>query len=250
MARAVLDEIRGTPEIHISHLKPGAGQRIIDQLGACAPGRPLRALGRGDLLEFSMRPPSVRSGTRHPARWRSPAGASIRSKPMNTSVSSAVTHRLAFFKGLADADQPHPREQGHRRDHARARARAVLAVRGRALHHLRARGGRGSDRHPGQDRSERGAEHPPADRREQHRRLRRAQRPAGQHPRRATTTRSCAASRRTSNCAARSTPTPAFIRARCWWRRSATPTPAACSGSCSSSTRSTASPSPRWPRRA
>ena len=49
---AVLDEIRGTPEIHISHLKPGAGQRIIDQLGACAPGRPLRALGRGDLLEF------------------------------------------------------------------------------------------------------------------------------------------------------------------------------------------------------
>ncbi|HMX14921.1 MAG TPA: 3',5'-cyclic-nucleotide phosphodiesterase, partial [Thauera aminoaromatica] len=52
MARAVLDEIRGTPEIHISHLKPGVGQRIIDQLGACAPGRPLRALGRGDLLEF------------------------------------------------------------------------------------------------------------------------------------------------------------------------------------------------------
>jgi len=52
MSRAVLDEIRGTPEIHISHLKPGAGQRIIDQLEACAPGRPLRALGRGDILEF------------------------------------------------------------------------------------------------------------------------------------------------------------------------------------------------------
>ena len=52
MARAVLDEIHGSPAIHISHLKPGAGQRIIDQLEACAPGRRMRALGRGDILEF------------------------------------------------------------------------------------------------------------------------------------------------------------------------------------------------------
>ena len=35
-----------------SATSPGVGQRIIDQLGACAPGRPLRALGRGDILEF------------------------------------------------------------------------------------------------------------------------------------------------------------------------------------------------------
>lgn len=50
MARALLDEIRATPELHISHLKPGGGARIIAQMEAR--GLAVRALARGDVLEF------------------------------------------------------------------------------------------------------------------------------------------------------------------------------------------------------
>jgi ribonuclease BN (tRNA processing enzyme) len=52
MARALLDEIGGAPELHISHLKPGVGARIIAQLEAAGRGLPVRALARGDVLEF------------------------------------------------------------------------------------------------------------------------------------------------------------------------------------------------------
>lgn len=52
MLLAMLDEIVGTPEVHITHLKPRAGQRIMQQIEAGAPRLRPRRLRQGDVLEF------------------------------------------------------------------------------------------------------------------------------------------------------------------------------------------------------
>ncbi len=52
MSRTLLDEIRGTPAVHISHLKPGVGARIMAQLQAAGSALGVRRLDQGDVLEF------------------------------------------------------------------------------------------------------------------------------------------------------------------------------------------------------
>ncbi|MDX9717535.1 3',5'-cyclic-nucleotide phosphodiesterase [Thauera sp. WH-2] len=49
-AHAMLDRIGGAPRVHVSHLKPGASLRIMEELHEG--GRILRRLGQGDVLEF------------------------------------------------------------------------------------------------------------------------------------------------------------------------------------------------------
>jgi ribonuclease BN (tRNA processing enzyme) len=52
MLTAMLDEIDSRPEVHVSHLKPGLGERIMAQLAAYrGPLRP-RQLEQGQVLEF------------------------------------------------------------------------------------------------------------------------------------------------------------------------------------------------------
>lgn len=48
----VLDALEGTPQIHISHLKPGSGERIVEQIDAYAGRLRPRMLRRGDVIEF------------------------------------------------------------------------------------------------------------------------------------------------------------------------------------------------------
>lgn len=52
MLVAMLDEITVTPEVYISHLKPGLGERIMDQIGAQAGRLSPRALVQGQIIEF------------------------------------------------------------------------------------------------------------------------------------------------------------------------------------------------------
>ena len=52
MALSVLDEIRGDPVVHITHLKPVQEERIMAQLQAGARRLKLRRLAQGDMLEF------------------------------------------------------------------------------------------------------------------------------------------------------------------------------------------------------
>lgn len=49
---AVLDEIEVSPEVHVTHLKPGQGQRIMTQLAAYRGRLCPRALQHGQILEF------------------------------------------------------------------------------------------------------------------------------------------------------------------------------------------------------
>jgi ribonuclease BN (tRNA processing enzyme) len=50
--KAVLDEIVVSPEVHITHLKPGGDVRIMQQLEAEATRLRLRRLTQGEVLEF------------------------------------------------------------------------------------------------------------------------------------------------------------------------------------------------------
>ena len=52
MSRTMLDEICGAPAVHISHLKPGVGERIMEQLRAAGSALEVRRLDQGDVLEF------------------------------------------------------------------------------------------------------------------------------------------------------------------------------------------------------
>ncbi len=52
MSRTMLDEIRGAPAVHITHLKPGVGERIMEQLHAAGSTLSVRRLDQGDVLEF------------------------------------------------------------------------------------------------------------------------------------------------------------------------------------------------------
>ena len=52
MSRTMLDEIHGTPLVHVSHLKPGVGGRIMEQLHAAGSALSVRRLEQGDVLEF------------------------------------------------------------------------------------------------------------------------------------------------------------------------------------------------------
>lgn len=52
MSRTLLDELRGAPAVHISHLKPGVGARIMAQLQAAGSALSVRRLDQGDVLEF------------------------------------------------------------------------------------------------------------------------------------------------------------------------------------------------------
>lgn len=52
MSLAVLEEVRGTPVVHISHLKPGGSLRIMEELRAGAPRLSVRRLEQGEVLEF------------------------------------------------------------------------------------------------------------------------------------------------------------------------------------------------------
>jgi ribonuclease BN (tRNA processing enzyme) len=48
----VLDGILSSPQVHVCHLKPGADERILAQIGAYADRFAPRRLQRGDVLEF------------------------------------------------------------------------------------------------------------------------------------------------------------------------------------------------------
>ena len=48
----LLDELHGAPAVHISHLKPGVGERIMEQLRAAGSALTVRRLDQGDVLEF------------------------------------------------------------------------------------------------------------------------------------------------------------------------------------------------------
>jgi 3',5'-cyclic-nucleotide phosphodiesterase len=52
MSRTMLDEIHGAPAVHISHLKPGVSERIMEQLRAAGSALSVRRLDQGDVLEF------------------------------------------------------------------------------------------------------------------------------------------------------------------------------------------------------
>ena len=52
MALSVLDEIRGNPLVHITHLKPVVEERIMSQLQGGGRELRLRRLAQGDILEF------------------------------------------------------------------------------------------------------------------------------------------------------------------------------------------------------
>ena len=52
MSRTMLDELHGAPAVHISHLKPGVGERIMEQLRAAGSALTVRRLDQGDVLEF------------------------------------------------------------------------------------------------------------------------------------------------------------------------------------------------------
>lgn len=52
MSRTMLDEIHASPMVHISHLKPGVGERIMAQLQAAGSRLSVRRLEQGDVLEF------------------------------------------------------------------------------------------------------------------------------------------------------------------------------------------------------
>ncbi len=52
MLFAILDEIRVSPQVHISHLKPGLDRRIMTQVGAYQGRLRPRALEQGGIIEF------------------------------------------------------------------------------------------------------------------------------------------------------------------------------------------------------
>lgn len=52
MVASILDELTISPEVHISHLKPGQGDRIMQQIQAHEPRLPASRLVQGQLLEF------------------------------------------------------------------------------------------------------------------------------------------------------------------------------------------------------
>lgn len=52
MSRTMLDELNGAPAVHISHLKPGVSERIMEQLQAAGSALSVRRLEQGDVLEF------------------------------------------------------------------------------------------------------------------------------------------------------------------------------------------------------
>ncbi len=52
MSRTMLDELHGAPAVHISHLKPGVRERIMEQLRAAGSALTVRRLDQGDVLEF------------------------------------------------------------------------------------------------------------------------------------------------------------------------------------------------------
>jgi 3',5'-cyclic-nucleotide phosphodiesterase len=52
MSRTMLDEINGAPAVHISHLKPGGSERIMEQLRAAGSALAVRRLDQGDVLAF------------------------------------------------------------------------------------------------------------------------------------------------------------------------------------------------------
>lgn len=52
LLHAMLEELTVSPELHISHLKPGAGDRIMTQIAAYDSRFTPRALSTGEVLEF------------------------------------------------------------------------------------------------------------------------------------------------------------------------------------------------------
>ncbi|NMF87443.1 3',5'-cyclic-nucleotide phosphodiesterase [Aromatoleum petrolei] len=52
MVAAFLDEIAGTPQVHISHIKPGQGERVMAQLAAAGARLHASALRQGQVIEF------------------------------------------------------------------------------------------------------------------------------------------------------------------------------------------------------
>ncbi|MBN8442331.1 MAG: 3',5'-cyclic-nucleotide phosphodiesterase [Thauera sp.] len=52
MVASILDEVTVSPEVHISHLKPGQGDRIMQQIHAHEPRLPVSRLVQGQVLEF------------------------------------------------------------------------------------------------------------------------------------------------------------------------------------------------------
>lgn len=48
----LLDEVVASPEVHVSHLKPGLGERVIAQVGRYSGRHRPRMLRRGDVLQF------------------------------------------------------------------------------------------------------------------------------------------------------------------------------------------------------
>lgn len=52
MVVEMLSELQVTPEVHISHLKPGHGERIMQQIAGYGPRLPTRRLEQGQVLEF------------------------------------------------------------------------------------------------------------------------------------------------------------------------------------------------------
>lgn len=52
MLLTVLGELTVQPQVYVSHLKPGLGQRIMSQIEAGAPAQPVSALSPGQVLEF------------------------------------------------------------------------------------------------------------------------------------------------------------------------------------------------------
>jgi ribonuclease BN (tRNA processing enzyme) len=52
MLFAMLDEIRVSPQVHISHLKPGLDRRIMTQIGSYHGRLQPRALDQGETIEF------------------------------------------------------------------------------------------------------------------------------------------------------------------------------------------------------
>ncbi len=52
MVAQMLSELQVTPEVHISHLKPGQGDRIMQQIAGYEPRLQARRLEQGQVLEF------------------------------------------------------------------------------------------------------------------------------------------------------------------------------------------------------
>lgn len=52
MVAAFLNEIRSTPEVHISHIKPGQGERVMAQIAAAGARLHATALRQGQVIEF------------------------------------------------------------------------------------------------------------------------------------------------------------------------------------------------------